>query len=530
MHEPFELYYSMENDAAFKCEIIILGAGPTGLMLANQLTRFAVDYLILDQKSGPTDQSRALVVQSRSMEIYEQLGLSNQVEASGQKNYGLDFYKKGKLAASVTIVDANENASPFPYIMMYEQSLNEKLLYDNLLLHKKDVSWNTEVISIIKTDEGYTLNVKQDGKDQTLQCKYLLACDGAKSIARDFAQMTFSGGSYMNVFYVADTRIDGGFSSEKLSLFLSAHSFNMLFPMKGEKHFRALGILPVEYYHQSDLHFEEILEKVKAEMQTKVNFHDTSWHSTYRLHHKKVERFSKDNIFFVGDAAHVHSPVGGQGMNTGLQDAYNLAWKLALVTKGHAAPALLETYHEERNPVAEILLKTTDRMFQFMSTDRFLYRIFRLNFIPFFVPIITRFKLVRNLLFRYISQIQVNYKHSSLSYGSAGKIHAGLRLPYLMLTQNGTSHSIYKIINELNAPFKVLLYNMREGEFKSLDTELFNLVIIDINSDNDASLKAVGLPASFVMLVRPDNYISYISSKYNIEELNSFIKSAYALK
>ena len=117
--------------------IIIIGAGPTGLMLANQLTRFGVDYLILDQKSGPTDQSRALVVHARSMEIYQQLGLSDQTVAEGQKNYGMNFYKNGEQAASVSVVNADEDASPFPYLMMYEQNKNEKLLYDHLLANKR---------------------------------------------------------------------------------------------------------------------------------------------------------------------------------------------------------------------------------------------------------------------------------------------------------------------------------------------------------------------------------------------------------
>ena len=510
--------------------IIIIGAGPTGLMLANQLARFGADHLILDQKSGPTDQSRALVVHSRSMEIYQQMGLSDQIVANGQKNYGMNFYKNGTQAVSVTVVNADEDASPFPYLMMYEQSRNEKLLYDSLLAHKRDVSWNTEVISIEKTENGYALQVKQGGIDQTLSCKYLVACDGAKSMVRDFTQMTFTGGSYMNVFYVADCRVEGGFSSEKLSVFLSAHTLNMLFPMIGENHFRVLGILPPEYYHHPDLPFEEVLEKVKADMQMHASFHDITWHSTYRLHHKKVARFSQDNIFFVGDAAHVHSPVGGQGMNTGLQDAYNLAWKLALVIKGQAGDALLETYHEERNPVAENLLKSTDRVFQFMSTDSFWYRLFRLKFIPLFAPLITRTHAVRKLLFRYISQIQVNYLKSSLAFGKGGKVHAGMRLPYFQIMQMGKLTTIYKLVNDVKAPFKILLFNISSKQFDTLDSALFGRITIDRDQANDFAMKAVGLPNSFVMLIRPDNYIGYVSPEINGQEFLNFIKGAYMLK
>jgi hypothetical protein len=262
----------------------------------------------------------------------------------------------------------------------------------------------------------------------------------------------------------------------------------------------------------------------------KVGFHNITWHSTYRLHHKKVEHFSKDNIFFVGDAAHVHSPVGGQGMNTGLQDAYNLAWKLALVVKGQASPALLETYHEERNPVAENLLKSTDRIFQFMSTDSFWYRLFRLRLVPFFAPLITRTHAVRKLLFRYISQIQVNYISSSLVRGKAGKISAGLRLPYFKVTQKGQPTSTYQIVNKLSAPFKVMCYDLPTDEFKNLDAGLFDVIAIDVNPGNDTAVKVAGLPTKFAMVVRPDNYIGYISQTGDVQDLNGLMKNAYGLK
>lgn len=511
-------------------DIIISGAGPTGLMLANQLTRFGIDYLILDQKAGPTNQSRALVVHARSMEIYQQLGLSDHIVADGQKNDGVNFYKNGKLAASVTIVNPDENASPFPYMMMYEQSKNETLLYKNLLAHDRDVQWNTTVVSITKENNFYILNSRQHDTDITYQCKYLIACDGNKSLVRDFAGVPFTGGDYMNVFFVADTCVDENFSSQKLSLFISKHGINMLFPMKGEKHFRALGILPKQYYHHDDIPFQEILDKVKEGMKMPVKFYNTNWHSTYRLHHKKVKLFSKDNIFFAGDSAHVHSPAGGQGMNTGLQDAYNLAWKLALVQQKKAGIALLNSYHEERNPVAEALLKTTDRLFSAMSTDNFLYGIFRLYVVPFFIPIITRYKSVRKQIFLSVSQIKINYFSSSLSKGRAGKVQAGLRLPYFFITQDKVSISIYQLLNErVVNPFTILFYKVSAESFGRLDIEIFNMVEIEINNINTKIFKENGFPDSFVMMVRPDNYIGYISPNADVDELSNFMEEQYFL-
>jgi 2-polyprenyl-6-methoxyphenol hydroxylase-like FAD-dependent oxidoreductase len=512
-------------------DIIIAGAGPTGLMLANQLTRFGVDYIILDQKSGPTDQSRALVVHARSMEIYQQMGLSDTILADGQQNEGITLHRNGKRTGSVNLVNVGENKSPFPFMMMYEQSKNETLLYNNLLAKNRSVQWNTTINSIEKENDHYSLKATQANNDIIFQCKYLIACDGSKSIVRDFSQVPFTGGTYEDVFYVTDTHVNAGLSSGLLSLFLSNRSITMFFPIKGDHRFRVLGVLPKEYYHRDDIPFEEIMDNIKTEIKKPMDFYDTNWHSTYKLHHKKVTHFSKENIFFAGDAAHVHSPAGGQGMNTGLQDAYNLAWKLALVQKGKAQPGLLATYHEERNPVAEQLLKTTDKLFAAMITDDLYHSILRLYIVPFFVPLVTKLRFVRRLMFMTVSQIQISYMASSLAKGKAGKIKAGMRLPYFFVTQNNKAVSIYNLINEKSiGSFTVLLYNFSTDIFKQLDDSFFNLLPLEVNKINEANLKKIGLPNSFIIVVRPDNYIAYISIKAGTNEIINFMKSAYHLK
>ncbi len=512
-------------------DIIIVGAGPTGLMLANQLTRFGIDYIILDQKPGPTDQSRALVVHARSMEIYQQMGLSDKIIAEGQQNGGIILHRNGKQAGSVNLINVGENRSPFPFMMIYEQSKNENLLYNNLLAQNRSVQWDTTINSIEKINDGYSLKATQANNDSSFQCKYLIACDGSKSIVRDFSQVPFTGGTYEDVFYVTDTHVNAGLSSEKLSLFFSDRSITMFFPMQGDHRYRVLGVLPKEYYKRDDIPFEEIMNNIKKEIKKPMDFYDTNWHSTYKLHHKKVTHFSKDNIFFAGDAAHVHSPAGGQGMNTGLQDVYNLAWKLALVQKDKAAPALLDTYHEERDPVAKTLLKTTDKLFAAMISDNFYHIFLRLYIVPFFVPLITKLRFVRRLMFLTVSQILISYTSSSLSKGKAGKIKGGMRLPYFFVTQNDKTTSIYDLIKEkaIN-PFTILIYNLPADNFAQLDNSFFNLLPLEVNKANDTSLKEIGLPNSFVIVVRPDNYIAYISTKADANELSDFMNEAYFLK
>ncbi|HEY4147640.1 MAG TPA: FAD-dependent monooxygenase, partial [Chitinophagaceae bacterium] len=392
-------------------DIIVSGAGPTGLMLANELSRFGVNFLLLDKKAGPTTESRALVVQARSMEIYEQMGLSDEVEQEGRPATGISLYKKGKPVASVFLGKMGEKISPFPYAMIYEQNKNEDLLYRHLESGGNTVHWNTECTNIIEKDGLYFLDAVQDGTiPARYSCRYLVACDGGKSLVRDFAGMPFNGGTYENVFFVADTHArTAGLSPDMLSLFLTREAITMLLPMKGVERIRLLGALPKKYYHRDDIQFEEIAGEVKKNMQVPVEFYDTQWYSTYKLHYKKVDHFNKGNIFFAGDAAHVHSPAGGQGMNTGLQDAYNLGWKLSLVVKGKASAPLLNSYHEERNPVAEQLLKTTDRLFTVMTNSNNFFAFVKLFVVPRVLPMVNKFKRLRTAWFKGISQTQVNY-------------------------------------------------------------------------------------------------------------------------
>ena len=513
-------------------DVIISGAGPTGLLLANQLNRFGVNFLLLDKKGGPTIESRALAVQARSMEIYEQMGLSDEVEKEGWPAGGISLYKNGKKAASVFLKTMGTGISPFPYVMIYEQSKNESLLYQHLSASGQTVGWNTELTNIVEKDNLYFIDAVQDGTiPARYSCQYLVACDGGKSAVRDFSGMPFRGGTYENVFFVADTYIKrSSLAPDMLSLFLTRQAVTLLFPMKGKEKVRVLGTLPKEYYHRDDVTFDEIADQVKKNMQVPLEFYNTQWYSTYKLHYKKVDHFNKGNIFFAGDAAHVHSPAGGQGMNTGLQDAYNLGWKLSLVLRRQAGAALLNSYHEERNPVAERLLKTTDRLFTVMTNSNYFFGFIKLFVVPRVLPLFNKFSRLRARWFGEVSQIKINYRDSSLSKGAAGQLQAGDRFPWFYLLQQGVSVSVYHLIRERQAkPFLLIVYNLPEQEYLDMDKALYQLLVPEVNAANNAALKQAGFPSSFIVLLRPDNYIGYISATVNKNELNDLMKGSYHL-
>ena len=193
---------------------------------------------------------------------------------------------------------------------------------------------------------------------------WVAGCDGAHSSVRELSGITFPGAPYEHVFFVADAEVTGSMVPDEVNVYLWREGFHLFFPMRGQDHWRIVGILPPDLRGKDDVNFDAVIPSLRSEAGTGLSFKSCTWFSTYRIHHRSALRFRDRRCFLLGDAAHIHSPVGAQGMNTGLQDAYNLAWKLALVVQGRADVALLDSYEEERIPIARRLLHTTDRAFR----------------------------------------------------------------------------------------------------------------------------------------------------------------------
>lgn len=221
---------------------------------------------------------------------------------------------------------------------------------------------------------------RSDGTTSTVEPRWVAGCDGAHSAVRRQNEIAFRGAPYEHVFFVADVRGQGPMEASSFNVFLWGTGFHLFLPLRGEDHWRVVGILPPELRERKDLDFEAVLPSLRKEIGPDFSFQECHWFSPYRVHHRRAERFRIGRCFLLGDAAHIHSPVGAQGMNTGLQDAYNLGWKLALVASGRADDSLLDTYDSERVPVADRLLETTDRAFTPRAGDRFPW--LRVRFAP----------------------------------------------------------------------------------------------------------------------------------------------------
>lgn len=344
-------------------DALVVGAGPTGLMAGLVLARRGVDVLVIDAKSGPTRESRALAVQARTVEIYDQLGLAEDMLAEAFEARSVQV---GDSAAGVVagLADAQGAATRYPGIHVFEQSRNEELLGEALAA-RAPVRWNTRLIAIL--DDGSEPGA-QDGPAHAealaegpeglvrIRARWCIGADGAGSAVRHAMGVGFQGVTDHATFYVADLRGVRGVPEETIAIRIGGGSLALLFPMGPGGHARIISMAPGPEVGQ-----DEALAAARSELG--ITCADVDWFSTYRVHHRVASAFRKGQLFLAGDAAHVHSPVGGQGMNTGLQDAHNLANHLADIALGIAAPAAADAYEAERRPVAKRLVSVTDRLF-----------------------------------------------------------------------------------------------------------------------------------------------------------------------
>jgi 2-polyprenyl-6-methoxyphenol hydroxylase-like FAD-dependent oxidoreductase len=320
-------------------DVIIVGAGPTGLALACQLVRFGVDFVILDKTEGVTPYSKALGVHARTLEIYEQFGLAEKALALGSVAGKVRLLEGGKIVGEVDLSNIGRGLSAYPYMLVLEQSKNERLMFEYLQDEGKRVHWSTELKNFSQTDGGVTAEVivSANGESQVIEGKYLVGCDGPRSLVRHTLGLSFEGSTFERIFYVADVHIDWNFKHDGLYGCLAPNGPVAFFPLVGDKRWRIVGAFPEGVAkEEGEILYEEIETRIKKETELDLDITSVEWFSTYKVHTRHVDSFSSGRCFLAGDSAHIHTPAGGQGMNTGIQDAYNLAWKLAMFFK-HSA-------------------------------------------------------------------------------------------------------------------------------------------------------------------------------------------------
>jgi hypothetical protein len=353
---------------------------------------------------------------------------------------------------------------------------------------------------------------RSDGSLEICSTGYLAGCDGARSTVREALNIGFPGDTYTHLFYVADVDATGVAANTELHVALDRTDFLAVFPLKRKGHVRLIGTIREEFENQHEnLSWNDVSKRVIDWMG--IDVAGVNWFSTYRVHHRVAERFRSGRVFLLGDAAHIHSPVGGQGMNTGIGDAVNLAWKLAAVLQQRANRGILDSYEPERIAFARRLVATTDQVFTGVTDAGMTARLFRLRIVPFFMPFVFSFRRLRRFLFRTVSQTAVNYRGSPLSEGRLGKLHGGDRLPWVNTGAGDNFASLKSLSWQVHVYGTAGLEIRAICEQRGLALQIFGW---------QRQMERCGLQRDTVYLVRPDGYLAVVAAPDQTEALTSY--------
>ncbi|MCK1793461.1 FAD-dependent monooxygenase [Pseudomonas violetae] len=482
-----------------RSDVLIVGAGPTGLVLALWLSKLGIGVRIIDKTSAPGTTSRALAVQARTLELYRQLDIADAVVQNGHRVAAANFWVKGEPVARLPLTTVGEGLTPYTFLEIFPQDQHERLLISRLEAFGVQVERGTELESFEETGDGISAQLRlPDGQQETCQACYLAGCDGARSNVRKALDTDFPGGTYQQIFYVADVHASGEALNGELHVDLDEADFLAVFPMAEQGRARLIGTVRDERAEQPEnLRFEDISSRAIQSM--KVQIEQVNWFSTYHVHHRVADHFRTGRAFLLGDAAHVHSPVGGQGMNTGIGDAINLAWKLAAVLSGGAEARLLDSYEPERIAFARKLVATTDRVFSFVTAQGPMADLLRTRLAPLLIPKLASFETSREFMFRTVSQITLNYRAMALSTGVAGHVHGGDRLPWAHDGEGDNYESLKQPI------WQVHVYGDTSDEMIAWCVE--HHMPLQVFAWRPA-FEAAGLGRNGFYLLRPDTYVA----------------------
>jgi 2-polyprenyl-6-methoxyphenol hydroxylase-like FAD-dependent oxidoreductase len=472
-----------------------------------------------------------MAVHARTLEIYSKLGLAERALELGRPGYGANMWVGGRLKARVPLRDMGKDMSPFPYVLMLGQDDNERIMGEHLAHWGLAVQWNTELTALDQQQDHVIATLRDpDGSTRTVTVQYVAGCDGARSTVRELSGIAFPGAPYEHVFFVADTEAVGPMVSDELNVFLWRSGFHLYFPMKGTNHWRVIGILPREL-EKADVVFDDLIPALLHVGGAGLSFTGCHWFSTYRIHHRCTERFRDRRCFLLGDAAHIHSPMGGQGMNTGLQDAYNLAWKLALVLSNRADQALLDTYEAERRPFALKLLATTDRAFRIVVSENRFAGMLRTHVIPRVAAFAMKRTQVQRTAFLTLSQIGIRYRDSSLSQtlGSVPESapHAGDRFPWLRLKfdARGPREDLFQKLDDTR--FNLLVIGQPAPSTAGLPLGDAQVHVVPSDKENDAALAAASITSPSYYLLRPDGHIGLAGTSFQEADVRQWLARSH---
>lgn len=527
----------MVTNANRPLDVLIAGAGPAGLMMACQLVLYNISFRIIDKRTTLPGYSGALIIHARTMEILHQMGIAEKFLKAGIVSHTINLRFNHKRDYTLDVSDFGKGLTPYPYLLMIEQWQTEKLLNQFLNDHGHWVESGISLISFTQENKMVTSEIQMsDGTKETIKSRYLIGADGSDSLVRTQSGIPFPGKTHEARLFITDCEARLPFSHREIFFSFAKDLTSGFFPLKGNL-WRVDGLIPDIQHEKAG--FEEVHNYFGNKIHPGIELFHPQWFSVFRSHSRCADNFRDRQCFLIGDAAHVHSPVGAQGMNTGMHDAYNLAWKLAFVVRNNATEELLDSYQTERRPLALDIIRYTDIAYSFMTKNSLPARFVRLRFIPLLIPLFVFWfriqKHIGNRIFLSVSGIGINYKNSFLS-AITGKNHfpahspkPGERLPYLTYEKNGKRLSLHNSLNPLGFYLLVFGKSLLPASFHR---ELYKykdviaLKYIGNDTGTQALFEAFGIKDEGCYLVRPDSYIAWRCHGFDEEGLRNYIKKA----
>ncbi|MGA9525674.1 MAG: FAD-dependent monooxygenase [Myxococcaceae bacterium] len=528
-------------------DVLIVGAGPTGLSLAVNLLQAGIRVRLVDAEPERSHHSRALAVQARTLELFEKIGIAEPLVAQGTRAFRISAFAKGQQLFHLEIPDIGVDDSPFPFILFVSQYETERALERKLLELGGQVERPTRLLEFREQADHVIATLERDGAREELRTSYIVGCDGAHSTVRKSLGLEFAGATYPQTFLLGDVDVEWSLPKDQLNVFLGDDGVLAAFPLRGNQ-IRAI-VATSEFEHDRDPTLEELQTLARRYSQTALTFKNPEWLASYRIHHRGVERYRVGRAFLAGDAAHIHSPAGGQGMNTGIQDAWNLGWKLALVLRGEARDALLDSYERERLPVGRMLLRVTDRLFGAVTTRNPVVIAARNALAPRLAPWFFGNAQRRRRAFRFVSELGIKYRESPIVGEPAGPhdaafergAAAGDRAPDapLQLPDGARSH-LFEVIS---GPAHHLLVFVPPGhtvpteqttsltQRLGLDTRVHVVAFHPdgpVFVDTDGLVRQrYGIRSEGLVLIRPDGHIAYRTEGLDFDALVAHVAQAY---
>jgi 2-polyprenyl-6-methoxyphenol hydroxylase-like FAD-dependent oxidoreductase len=489
-------------NAELDTDVLVVGAGPVGLFLANECARRGLRYRIVEARPTQSTHSKALAIFPRTLEIFDMAGVVTPFLEAANRVTSVAVITHGRALAHMRFAPEE---SPYPFIAMVPQDVTERLLVEQLRRRGGEVEYETSFVAAVQRDDYVSATLERKGERSELNAAFVVGCDGAHSAVRHLLNLQFEGAQYDSLFMLADMETNA-LPADELQLCPSEYGPAAIFPMSATR--RRL-VATVEEAEGDAPSLELVRRILRQRAPDGIEARALHWSSFFRVHHRQAERMRVGRMFIAGDAAHIHSPYGGQGMNTGLHDVWNLVWKLDLVLRGRGNERLLESYNAERRPVIKHVIETTDILTKVMGTPNKFAQVLR-NAV---IPMLSRLAPFHHAFVQRLSELGIAYHGSPIVEGAGERYFddslrgGGILSRFVLLPGDDARPAVTQAAGELAEAFSDVV-ELRPGAVQN------------------------------ITLVRPDGYVAYaahdgdglaaLKSVRSILELQTDMARAYA--